>query len=566
METLNAVNEGMDLSLKLIDVFMLIVVLLTIAGFAIYLAGIAWFWFEGKRRSITEPRAARRASPLDTRRQARAPFLHKEIDMISRTVKSISLAVMTAILMTSALAQGQHQRDASTKANSQTTAAAQGSSTPGRIAKFTGARTVGDSNITEDDTGKIGIGTTLPTSQLTVNGVIEMLSGGGIKFPDGTLQTTAGLATVSRDATLKGDGTQASPLGLSVPLILNGQLGVRGVIQATNTATTGIGVVGNGGRSGSGVTGIGANTDTGFGGRGVTARGGSSNGFVGGIGLEALGGNGVDSGGEGARATGGDSNIVGGIGMNATGGIGGVLGGDGINATGGEGNIDSPSSGGVGVRAIGGFGFGAGKSGGTAIFAEGGIGANGAARGLAGFFSGNVQVLGTLSKSGGSFKIDHPLDPENKYLSHSFVESPDMKNIYDGVVSLDQDGEAVVEMPEWFGTLNRDFRYLLTAVGAPMPGLYIAEEITNNRFKISGGMAGMKVSWQVTGIRQDAWANKNRIKVEEDKSELERGHYLHPEAFGKAEERSVEWAKNPELMREIKQRRQEAEQRRQPHN
>jgi len=36
----------------------------------------------------------------------------------------------------------------------------------------------------------------------------------------------------------------------------------------------------------------------------------------------------------------------------------------------------------------------------------------------------------------------------------------------------------------------------------------------------------------VTGIRQDAWANQNRVTVEEDKSEKERGTYLHPEAFG----------------------------------
>jgi hypothetical protein len=57
---------------------------------------------------------------------------------------------------------------------------------------------------------------------------------------------------------------------------------------------------------------------------------------------------------------------------------------------------------------------------------------------LAGNFSGNVSVSGSLSKGGGSFKIDHPLDPANKYLYHSFVESPDMKNIYDGVATLDE--------------------------------------------------------------------------------------------------------------------------------
>ncbi|MCK4597432.1 hypothetical protein KAU04_05305, partial [bacterium] len=119
----------------------------------------------------------------------------------------------------------------------------------------------------------------------------------------------------------------------------------------------------------------------------------------------------------------------------------------------------------------------------------------------AGYFSGNVTVTGTLSKGGGSFKIDHPLDPANKYLYHSFVESPDMKNLYDGVVNLDNDGAAWVELPEWFEALNKDFRYQLTPIGAPGPNLYIAQEIQNNRFQIAGGPLGMKVSWQVTGIR-----------------------------------------------------------------
>ena len=52
--------------------------------------------------------------------------------------------------------------------------------------------------------------------------------------------------------------------------------------------------------------------------------------------------------------------------------------------------------------------------------------------------NGKVKITGNLEKAGGSFKIDHPLDPANKYLYHSFVESPDMKNVYDGVVVLDE--------------------------------------------------------------------------------------------------------------------------------
>jgi hypothetical protein len=93
-----------------------------------------------------------------------------------------------------------------------------------------------------------------------------------------------------------------------------------------------------------------------------------------------------------------------------------------------------------------------------------------------------LNVTGNLTKGGGAFKIDHPLDPENKYLYHSFVESPDMKNVYDGIVILNARGEGWVELPDWFEALNRDFRYQLTAVGAAMPRLHVAQEIEGNRF------------------------------------------------------------------------------------
>jgi trimeric autotransporter adhesin len=175
------------------------------------------------------------------------------------------------------------------------------------------------------------------------------------------------------------------------------------------------------------------------------------------------------------------------------------------------------------------------------------------ANGYAGFFSGDVYVSGNLSKGGGSFKIDHPLDPANKYLYHSFVESPDMMNIYNGNVMLDANGEAVIDLPEWFGTLNRDYRYQLTCIGGFAP-VYIAGEISGNQFKIAGGKSGMKVSWQVTGVRQDAWANAHRIPVEVQKPERERGYYLHPELYGAPKEKNVEWARHPEVMQQTKAR------------
>jgi hypothetical protein len=154
------------------------------------------------------------------------------------------------------------------------------------------------------------------------------------------------------------------------------------------------------------------------------------------------------------------------------------------------------------------------------------------ADGHAGYFGGSVLVTGNLSKGGGGFKIDHPLDPEGKYLQHSFVESPDMMNVYNGNVTLDDDGDAWVELPGWFQALNQDFRYQLTSIGAPGPNLYIAQEVSDNRFRIAGGESGMTVSWQVTGIRHDPYAQSNRIPVEEEKAPDESGTYLHPEAYG----------------------------------
>ncbi|OFX58342.1 MAG: hypothetical protein A2046_14820 [Bacteroidetes bacterium GWA2_30_7] len=163
----------------------------------------------------------------------------------------------------------------------------------------------------------------------------------------------------------------------------------------------------------------------------------------------------------------------------------------------------------------------------------------GGATNWAGWFEGDVYVNGTLSKSAGTFKIDHPLDPENKYLIHSFVESPDMMNIYNGVITLDNDGNATVTLPNYFNTLNKDYRYQLTPVGASMPNLYISEEISENTFKISGGQAGKKVSWEVTGIRQDPYAVKHPIIVEKEKADADKGLYLNPELYNLPKSKAI---------------------------
>jgi hypothetical protein len=397
----------------------------------------------------------------------------------------------------------------------------------------------------------------------------------------GTIGNPAGgspLFTVTHDATLQGDGTTASPLGIAASPTVSGALTVTGDIQAKNIvsanstvngalavagkiqanativddevtaqaimahtigvqaqdtkikiAISAFGSLGAGG--GVGISGIGSSSIVRngilMGGTGVEGDGGASEFGDGGVGVRGQGGEGTlrdATGGIGVQGEGGSP-------ANASTGRAGV----GVMGIGGSTIF---GNGGAGVVAIGGSGDGNDKSGGTGLIASGGGGDLGAANGLAAEFDGAVRISGSLVKGSGSFKIDHPLDPENKYLSHSFVESPDMMNIYNGNVTTDSNGDALVQLPEYFAALNRDFRYQLTVIGT-FADSTIAEELTDNHFRIRTSLPNVEVSWQVTGIRQDAYANRNRIAVEEDKPASKRGFYLHPEAFGQPLEKSI---------------------------
>ncbi|HEY1016261.1 MAG TPA: hypothetical protein VGE07_26360 [Herpetosiphonaceae bacterium] len=157
-----------------------------------------------------------------------------------------------------------------------------------------------------------------------------------------------------------------------------------------------------------------------------------------------------------------------------------------------------------------------------------------------------LQVVGNFSATVKNFKIDHPLAPATKYLNHTSVESPDMKNIYDGVVVTGADGLAAVELPGYFEALNQDFRYQLTVMGTFAQAI-VKEEIAGNRFVIQTDKPGVKVSWQVTGIRHDAYAKAYPIPVEEDKPPAERGTYLVPELFGQPPSRGLAAREQPEI-------------------
>lgn len=159
----------------------------------------------------------------------------------------------------------------------------------------------------------------------------------------------------------------------------------------------------------------------------------------------------------------------------------------------------------------------------------------------AGFFSGNVRITGSCcGAAAGTTQIDHPQDPANKYLNQALVESPEMKNVYDGNATTDGKGEAVVTLPGYVESLDRDFRYQLTVVGQFAQAI-VASEIKGGKFTIKTDRPNVKVSWQVTGIRKDPYAEQHPLIVEQSKPDKEKGLYVHPELYGQPESKGVDY-------------------------
>ena len=164
---------------------------------------------------------------------------------------------------------------------------------------------------------------------------------------------------------------------------------------------------------------------------------------------------------------------------------------------------------------------------------------------------GNLTASGGIVAASKHFRIDHPLDPANKYLNHASVESSEMMNIYTGNVTTDEQGEARVELPVWFESLNTDFRYQLTAIGQFALAI-VARKIANHSFTIKTDKPSVEVSWQVTGVRQDAYAKAHPLVVEQDKAMWERGFYVHPELFGAPRDSGIDSAHRIEMAKQMK--------------
>ena len=152
----------------------------------------------------------------------------------------------------------------------------------------------------------------------------------------------------------------------------------------------------------------------------------------------------------------------------------------------------------------------------------------------------DVAISGDFFVNNGSkdFVIDHPQAPAEKKLRHNTVEGPGYYTFYHGRVRLDEKGEAWVDLPSYFEALNTAPQYQLTCIGGYAP-VYVAEEVRENRFKISGGKPGLQVSWQVTANRNDPFARDHPYHPEVDKDEDERGNYYYPQGYAAGEARAM---------------------------
>lgn len=148
-----------------------------------------------------------------------------------------------------------------------------------------------------------------------------------------------------------------------------------------------------------------------------------------------------------------------------------------------------------------------------------------------------VYAEGRLAATGTkSFRIDHPLDPANKYLLHYCAESPEPLNTYSGNEITDERGYAVVTLPAYFEAINIDVRYQLTVIDDTDSDDFvlakIAREVRDNTFVIRTNQPHVKVSWRIEARRNDAWVRAYGAPVEVDKPEGEQGLYQNPELYG----------------------------------
>ena len=372
----------------------------------------------------------------------------------------------------------------------------------------------GAAMVIKSGTGNVGVGTNTPLAKLDA----VSSTGVGVSGSSSASDGVTGNSSVAGRSGVWGSNPAFGGFGVA-----GGSTGGTGVF---GTSLTGAGVVG-GSTSNDGIVGSSsASNHSGVWGHNDVAGGvGVAGSSVGGTGVSGTSPNGTG-------VYGASTNSNGMYGATGSGGASGVYGINNATHTFGAIGLQEPE-----------FGYsvmiGVGVMGDAGDPGPGYTNGNYAIHGIthdpnqtAGYFDGGVVVTTDLQVKGSkNFQIDDPLDPANKYLFHSCVESDVRMTIYHGTITTDATGDATVELPRWFGALNTDVHYQLTVIGQFAQAI-VSSKISDNRFSIRTDKPNVEVSWQVTGIRNDAYARAHPMTVEVDKPAHEKGTYTHPELYG----------------------------------
>jgi hypothetical protein len=404
--------------------------------------------------------------------------------------------------------------------------------------------------LTASGNGRVGIGLTSPSTSSKVHIRNTDITGGpGVLIEQQSTGATHGLSVFTNSSTTGTAAIRGEHLNTT-----GGVYGVAGTVSSTSTSSAGVfgqstgrgfGVYGINTSRGHGVYGI-ANHATASDGVGVVATHSHNEG----AGLIAIGGAittptailGLGTLGEAIDAVGRRIGIWGDASEGGTAAKVGVWGTAGAFAPGTPtrqvGVFGQYSYEGVGVQGQAWTLVGLGSiysppAGYTDVGVYGSVGNAAIFGGVAGLFDWDVDIGGTMTAASKSFLIDHPQKPATHYLRHFCAEGPEPNTLYRGTVTLNAQGEAIVELPRYFEALNADFSYHLTCIGDYAP-VYIKQKIQGNRFVIAGGKPGMEVSWLVIARRNDPYwqARPEEHLVEIPKEPDNIGKYLHPELYG----------------------------------
>ncbi len=155
-----------------------------------------------------------------------------------------------------------------------------------------------------------------------------------------------------------------------------------------------------------------------------------------------------------------------------------------------------------------------------------------------------VYSVGDTGASGTkSFVIDHPEDPANKYLRHYSAEGPVPFNIYNGEITTDSKGFAMVQLPDYYASINKNAKIQLTVIdeSEDFVMVKVVKRVQNGQFQIRTSKPNVEVFWEVKAERNDAWVQAHPPKVEYAKEGLERGKYQHPELYGMPKQMGMDY-------------------------